>query len=139
MSTKTKTKKSADRLFYQISSDGTPLYEDGVRGETTCCFCADDIPALVEGKQPDGWEPYEGHFQDGNRTAEPVIEGGRCCNACSATIVIPTRVRLAEIRKARREGERAAFAHLEHNVKKLDLAVAHGARDGIFVKEQDLG
>jgi len=44
-----------------------------------CCICADEIQA-----DPSGWK--EGH------NAEPVVNGGRCCEDCNTTIIIPSRL-----------------------------------------------
>lgn len=46
-----------------------------------CCICNEKI-----GTQTNGWD--KGH------NAEPLVEGGRCCETCNSTKVIPHRMSL---------------------------------------------
>lgn len=49
-----------------------------------CCICHNEI----EKKYHDGKM-----YWDGGNNAEPVVEDGRCCDYCNATVVIPARIR----------------------------------------------
>ncbi len=44
-----------------------------------CCICQDKI-----GIEVGGWA--KGH------NASPIVEGGRCCEACNSNLVIPVRM-----------------------------------------------
>jgi hypothetical protein len=55
-----------------------------------CCICGKDIEIK------NGWK-------HGNN-AEPVVEGGRCCDDCNATAVIPAR--LAEFARRQKDETR---------------------------------
>ena len=46
---------------------------------TTCSICQQDIDVEIN-----GWA--NGH------NAAPVVDGGRCCSDCNATVVIPRRL-----------------------------------------------
>lgn len=50
-----------------------------------CCICGDDIAPDLTPEGKIGW--------DQGNNAEPVIERGRCCNACNWTVVIPRRLK----------------------------------------------
>ena len=46
-----------------------------------CCICEEEIPVVGT------W--------DGGNNAEPVVEDGRCCDACNCGVVIPARLKVA--------------------------------------------
>lgn len=51
-----------------------------------CCICEEEIiPLMKDGKVV--W--------DQGNNAEPVVEGGRCCDTCNWVKVIPARLRRA--------------------------------------------
>ncbi len=48
-----------------------------------CCICAGDIEAQMFGNKV---------VYDQGHNAEPVVLGGRCCEHCNWTVVIPARM-----------------------------------------------
>ena len=96
--------------------------------QTRCCLCAE----LISINGITGWA-------DGNN-AEPVIKGGRCCNDCNESVVIPTRLRVQAVRDALDNGtayidEKDVFGQ----PRKYFVVVARDPVTGRFVSTKEQG
>ena len=61
-------------------AEGEPVVVEASVEFVKCCICGEDIL------------PHPSHGWRHGHNAEPVVDGGRCCDGCNAKVVIPARI-----------------------------------------------